>query len=133
MSLIIIMDERMKVHLLPVSLTVAMMSPAMTIASPANSAPGLSLHAVVLQLSAHNQSLQQLLSAPLDSAALCLIEELSYQLESDLLLLGTPLAPVAAPLESLHQAVEHQDSNAVLLHAAAYLNAAHLWLGQQHA
>jgi hypothetical protein len=130
MSLIIIMDERMKVHLLPVSLTVAMMSPAMTIASPAGKTPCNSLHAVVMQLSAHNQSLQQLLSSPLDSAAFSLIDELSYQLESDLLLLGTPASPVAAPLESLHQAVEHQDGNAVLIHATAYLSAAQHWLGQ---
>tara|TARA_R110000764_G_scaffold138885_5_gene226717 strand:+ start:5949 stop:6350 length:402 start_codon:yes stop_codon:yes gene_type:complete len=130
MSLIIIMDERMKVHLLPVSLTVAMMSPAMTTASPLSNAPGDSSHAVVLQLSAHNELLQQLLNAPLDSAAFDLIDELSYQLESDLLMLRTPLAPVSAQLESLHQAVEHQDSRGVLLHATAYLSAAQLWLGQ---
>ncbi|MEH6566279.1 MAG: DUF6746 family protein [Halopseudomonas sp.] len=121
----------MKVHLLPVSLTVAMMSPAMVIANPASTASGHSLHAAVMQLSAHNQFLQQLLNAPLDSATFSLMDELSYQLESDLLLLGTPSAPVAAPLESLHQAVEHQDGNAVLLHATAYLSAAQLWLGLQ--
>ncbi|MEH6492392.1 DUF6746 family protein [Halopseudomonas sp.] len=120
----------MKVHLLPVSLTVAMMSPAMTIASPAGKTPCHSLHAVVMQLSVHNQSLQQLLSAPLDSATFRLIDELSYQLESDLLLLGTTASPVAAPLESLHQAVEHEDGNAVLVHATAYLSAAQRWLGE---
>jgi len=120
----------MKVHLLPVSLTVAMMSPAMTIASPAGKTPCNSLHAVVTQLSVHNQSLQQLLSAPLDSATFRLIDELSYQLESDLLLLGTTASPVAAPLESLHQAVEHEDGNAVLVHATAYLSAAQRWLGE---
>jgi len=123
----------MKIYLLPVSLTVAMMSPAMTIAGPANNVYGSSLHAAVLQLSVHNQTLQKLLNTPLDNTTFSLIEELSYQLESDLLLLGPPSAPVAAPLESLHQAVEHQDSNAVLLHATAYLSAAQLWLGQRQA
>tara|TARA_R110000737_G_scaffold351759_2_gene394968 strand:+ start:627 stop:1028 length:402 start_codon:yes stop_codon:yes gene_type:complete len=133
MSLIIILDKPMKVYLLPVSFTVAMMSPIMATASPANSTSASSRHAAVSQLSAHNQSLQQLVSAPLDVAALGLIDELSYQLESDLLLLGTPSAPIAAPLEQLHQAVEHQDSNAVLVHAAAYLSAAQHWLGHSTA
>ncbi|WP_341708383.1 DUF6746 family protein [Halopseudomonas sp.] len=116
----------MRVYLIPVSLTVSMMAPA----ALGNTAPATpsSVQTSVLQLSAHSQSLQQLLGKPLDQQTLSQIDELSYQLECDLLQLGTPAAAVAEPLESLHQAVENRDSNEVARCGGAYLAAVGAWL-----
>ena len=76
----------MKVYLIPVSLTVSMMAPA----ALGNTAPALlsPVQAAVMQLSVHSQSLQQILGQPLDQHALSQLDELSYQLESDLLQLS---------------------------------------------
>lgn len=116
----------MKVYLIPVSLTVSMMAPAAL--GSTTPAPPSSTQAAVLQLSAHSQSLQQLLGQPLDQQALHQIDELSYQLESDLLQLGTPAITVAEPLESLHQAVESRDSAGVARCGSEYLAAVRAWL-----
>lgn len=119
----------MKVYLVPVSLTVSMMAPGVLAGAAAGLHPGG--HPAVMQLQAHTLSLQQLLEQPLDQSALCRLDELSYQLESDLLQLGSPAAPVADPLESLHRAVEHCDEGEVKRCAGLYLAAARHWLSDR--
>ena len=116
----------MKMYLVPVSLTVSMMAPGAL--AGAGTISGASGHPAVLQLQAHTLSLQQLLEQPLDQSALSILEDLSYQLESDLLQLGSPAAPVADPLESLHRVVEHCDASEVKRCAGLYLAAARRWL-----
>lgn len=117
----------MKVYLVPVSLTVSMMSPAVLATLHPAPQHTHARQSAVVQLQEHSRSLAELLQQPVDSQALHQLEELSYQLEGDLLALGSAWARVAEPLESLHQAVELGDPDAAQRHARGYLEAMYNW------
>ena len=117
----------MKVYLVPVSLTVSMMSPAILATQHSTTQSLLPRQSAVLQLHDHSRVLEQMLQQPVDQQALTQLEELSYQLESDLLALGGAWVRRAEPLESLHQAIELGDPDAVQRHARVYLEALSGW------
>lgn len=117
----------MRIYLLPLTLTAALMSPTMALAEDVQHYQAKSsdtLEEAVINFNDSNGRLEALLAGDLDDANLAQIHELTYTLENALAKIQLESGSIAESLEAVHQASERSDAQAVRQHGVAYLGAA---------
>jgi hypothetical protein len=117
----------MRIYLLPLTLTAALMSPTMVFAENVQHYQAKSsdtLEQAVINFNDSNGRLEALLAGDLDGSDLAQIHELTYTLENALEKIQTESGAMAESLEEVHQASERSDAQAVRQHGVAYLDAA---------
>lgn len=117
----------MRIYLLPLTLTAALMSPALALASDVShyeAKPSDTLEQAVANFNEYNGRLEELLAGELDGSDMAQIHELTYTLENALEKIRAEAAEIADSLEEVHQASERSDAEAVRKYGNAYLGAA---------
>ncbi|WP_339847310.1 DUF6746 family protein [uncultured Halopseudomonas sp.] len=117
----------MRIYLLPLTLTAALMSPAMADAGDVShyQAKAADSHEqAVANFKEYNGRLEALLAGELDGSDLAQVHELTYTLENALEKMRAEASEMALALEEVHLASERADSDAVRKHGKAYLGAA---------
>lgn len=117
----------MRIYLLPLTLTAALMSPTMAFAEDVQHYQAKSsdtLEQAVINFNDSNGRLEALLAGDLDDSDLAQIHELTYTLEDALAKIQVESAAIVESLEAVHQASERSDAQAVRQHGVTYLGAA---------
>lgn len=117
----------MRIYLLPLTLTAALMSPAIASAEDVSHYPAKSadtLEQALTNFNEYNGRLELLLAGNLEGADLAQVHELTYTLENALEKIRVETGEMAESLEEVHLASERADSEAVRRHGFIYLGAA---------
>ncbi len=117
----------MRIYLLPLTLTAALMSPAMAgtgNVSHYQTKAADSHEQAVANFKEYNGRLEALLAGELDGSDLAQVHELTYTLENALEKMRAEASEMAVALEEVHLASERADTDAVRKHGKAYLGAA---------
>lgn len=117
----------MRIYLLPLTLTAALMSPTLALAEEVSHYQAKSadtLEQALVNFTEYNGRLEQLLAGDLDGGDLAQVHELTYTLENALAKINAEAEDMAESLEEVHLASERADSEAVRKHGTAYLGAA---------
>lgn len=117
----------MRIYLLPLTLTAALMSPTIASAGEVNhyqARQADTLAQALANFSEYNLRLEALLAGDLEGADLAQVHELTYTLEDALQKIRLEAEDMAESLEAVHLASERADSQAVRKHGNAYLGAA---------
>ena len=117
----------MRIYLLPLTLTAALMSPTMALDDDIQHYQAKSsdtLEQALINFNDSNGRLEALLAGDLDDANLAQIHELTYTLENALTQIQLESGSIAEFLEAVHQASERSDAKAVRQHGVVYLGAA---------
>lgn len=117
----------MRIYLLPLTLTAALMSPTMASADDVShyqARPSDTLDQALANFNEYNGRLEELLAGDLEPADLAQVHELTYTLEDALEKIREEASEVAEALEEVHLASERADTEAVRKHGNTYLGAA---------
>ncbi len=117
----------MRIYLLPLTLTAALMSPNMALAGDVRhyqAKPADTLGQALTNFNDYNGRLEALLAGDLDGGDLAQVHELTYTLENALAQIHAAAGEITESLEEVHQASERSDAEAVRQHGMAYLGAA---------
>lgn len=115
----------MRVYLLPLTFTLALMSSAASATDDAvkhfKGVPSDTLEQAVVNFSEYNNKLEAVLAGDLDPQAMSDVHQLTYTLENALGKMRDDLKDLADTLEEIHLASERMDTEAVQSHGQLYL------------